>query len=93
MNARILHQLDRTRRALTVLAETHTPIYGARLDCNRAQAILHVGAGPFGWIPVGSGLDDRGPWTDYAAHLYGVELRRRVRAARHPKPFRRSKDG
>jgi hypothetical protein len=89
MSARIAHQLERARRALTLLTDTHTPIYRVEIDCNQARAIFQVGAGPFGWVCCGCGLDDRGPWTDYVAHLGGVELHRRVRTARHPKPFAR----
>lgn len=87
MNGRIELQLRKVARVLPLLKRAHVPVYGVTLDANRPAPTLHTGAGPYGWTLVGFGLDGRGPWTDYSAWLGGVELWRRVRTARHPRPF------
>lgn len=81
--------LKKVARVLPLLEGAHTPIYRIELDANRPSPQIHVGAGPFGWIEVGRGVDQKGPYLDYAAHLRGVELHRRVRDGRPPKPFHR----
>ena len=87
MNVRLEYQLEKVARVLPLLARAHVPVYRIELDAARPAPKLHTGAGPYGWINVGFGLDDRGPWADYSAWLRGVELWRRVRTGRHPQPF------
>lgn len=79
MNHRLELQLTKVARVLPLLAHTHTPVYRIELDAHHAAPRLHTGAGPFGWNAIGFGVDDQGAWTDYVAHLRGVELVRRTR--------------
>ncbi len=87
MNRRLEYQLRKVERVLPLLARAHVPVYRIELDVQRAAPKLHTGAGPYGWISIGFGVDGRGPWTEYSAWLFGVELWRRVRTGRPPRPF------
>ena len=86
MNSRIRLQLKKVARVLSLLERAHVPVYAVELDANRPAPRLHTGAGPYGWISIGLGIDAKGPWTDYSTWVHGVELWRRVRTGRHPKP-------
>jgi len=89
MTTRLEYHIQKVARVLPLLEHTHTPIYRIELDANHPSPQIQVGAGPFGWIEVGHGIDAKGPYIDYAAHLRGVELRRRQRKGRAPRPFTR----
>lgn len=93
MNHRLEYQLRKVERVLPLLTRHHVPVYRIELDVQRPAPRLHTGAGPYDWIIIGFGLDDRGPWTDYSAWLRGVELWRRARTGRHPPPCRRREVG
>ena len=80
--ARLNHHLTCLLRVLTQLRRAHVHVYGARLDVNHPRPVVYVGHGPYGWRLVGFGQDQRGCYTDYAADMSGVELRRRVRGQR-----------
>jgi len=80
MNDRIEHQLKRVLRVLNVLRNRNVPVYGVRLSANHARPVIETGAGPFDWHCAAFGLDKKGHWTDFVAHVAGVELHRRVRS-------------
>lgn len=88
MNNRLHLQLKKIARVLPLLERAHVPVYRAILDANRPAPQLHTGTGPYGWISIGFGIDDKGAWTDYSAWLLGVELYHRARHSQHPRPFR-----
>lgn len=86
MNSRLELQLKKIARVLPLLAHAHVPVYEIRLNANWVRPVLRTGAGPYAWHGIAMGLDDQGQWTEYVAHLHGVELQRRVRSGRHPRP-------
>lgn len=86
MNSRIELQLRKVARVLPCLAAQHVPVYGVQMNPNWVRPVLHTGAGPYFWQSVAMGMDAKGYWIDYVAHLRGVELQRRVRPGPHSRP-------
>lgn len=80
MNDRIEYQMRRAQRVLSVLRHRNVPVYNVHLSANHVRPVIETGAGPFAWHCAAFGLDDRGHWADFIAHLDGVELHRRVRS-------------
>lgn len=80
MNDRIEHQIRRAQRVLSVLRHRNVPVYNVHLSANHVRPVIETGAGPFAWHCAAFGLDDRGHWADFVAHVAGVELHRRVRS-------------
>lgn len=82
MNNRLCYQMTKVERVLPILDRAHVPVYRIELDANRPTPILHTGAGPFDWVTIAFGRDQKGDWSEVSAWLRGVELRQRRRRGR-----------